>query len=156
MPNVMVIYDSQSGFTELMAKAVVEGVQEVKGIDVELLKVGTPFSVSRLESADAIILGSPAIYGNTTEWMKIFLDSLSCAKEANRINLSGKIGGVFGSYGWDGGWIVDMLSKEMEAFEIKIVAPAVSLVHGMYEKVQIDEKSVEICRELGRVIAEKC
>ena len=155
MPKVMVIYDSQSGFTELMAKAVVEGVHEVKSVEVELLKVGTPFSVSRLESADALILGSPAIYGSTTEWMKIFLESLSCAKEANRINLSGKLGGVFGSYGWDGGWIVDMLSKELESLEIKIAAPAVALVHGMYEKVELDEKSIERCRELGRVIAEK-
>ena len=88
--------------------------------------------------------------------MKIFLESLSCAKEANRINLSGKLGGVFGSYGWDGGWVVDMVSKELEALEVKIAASAVASVHGMYEKVQLDEKSVEKCRELGRVLAEKC
>jgi hypothetical protein len=48
-----------------------------------------------------------------------------------------------------------MLSKELESLEITIAAPAVALVHGMYEKVELDEKSIDRCRELGRVIAEK-
>jgi len=156
MSKVIVVYDSKTGFTEQMAKAVVEGVKGVEGVNVELFKVGTPFSISQLNSADALIFGSPTIYGSTTPEMNTFIEALKEHKKSKRLKLSGKIGGVFGSYGWDGGWIVDMLTKELKALEIKIAAPAVSLVHGMYEKVQLDNESIKKCRELGRVIAKKC
>ena len=46
MSKEIVVYDSKTGFTEQMAKAVVDGVKDVEGVDVELLKVGTPFSIS--------------------------------------------------------------------------------------------------------------
>lgn len=157
MSKVIVIYDSQTGFTKRMAEAVVEGVRNAKGVEVELLKVGTPFSISKLDAADAIILGSPTIYGSVTSEMRTLLESVREHYESKRLNLSGKIGGVFGSYEWDGGWVVETLSVEMEALGIKIVAPAVSLVDGMggrYE-IRIDEKSLQRCRELGGAVAEK-
>jgi multimeric flavodoxin WrbA len=43
--KVCVIYDSLVGFTEMMAKAVIKGVKSVQGIEAELLKIGTPFSM---------------------------------------------------------------------------------------------------------------
>jgi len=157
MPKVVVIYDSQTGFTERMAKAVVEGVESVKGVDVELLKLRTPFSISKLDVADGIILGSPTIYGSVTPEMRTFLECVRVNKESKRLKLSGKAGGVFGSYGWDGGWVVDQLSIDMKALGIKIVAPTVSLADGTSGKYKIpmDEKSLQRCRDLGRTVAEK-
>lgn len=52
-----------------MAKAVVEGAKVVKGAEVDLLRAGTPFSISKLSTADAIVLGSPTHYGNVTSDM---------------------------------------------------------------------------------------
>lgn len=157
MGKVIVIYDSKSGFTEKMAKAVVEGAESVKGVDAELLKLGTPFSISKLDAADGIVLGSPTIYGNVTPEMRTFLESVRANKESKRLKLSGKVGGVFGSYGWDGGWVVDQLSLDMKALGIRIVAPTVSLADGLggRYKVQIDEKSLQLCRDLGRTVAER-
>ena len=131
MSKVIVIYDSQTGFTERMAKAVVKGVVETIDINVELIKIGKPFSVTKLDSVDAIIIGSPTIYGNVTPGMRYFLECVSAHKEAKRLKLSGKIGGVFGSYGWDGGWAIEKLKTDMETLGIKIVTPAVSLADGM-------------------------
>jgi len=155
MSKVIVIYDSRTGFTERMAKTVVEGAEKVRGVEVKLLKVGTPFSISELDTADAIILGSPTIYGSVTPEMGIFLECVRAHKQSKRLKLSGKIGGVFGSYGWDGGWVIEKLGADIKALGIKVVAPAVSLAHEMYEEIRIDEEALKRCRELGRAVAEK-
>ena len=61
MARVVVICDSKSGFTERMAKAVVEDTKSIKDVEVELLKMGTPFSISKIDAADGIIFRSPTI-----------------------------------------------------------------------------------------------
>lgn len=156
MAKVIVVYDSQTGNTEKMAKAVVEGAKTVKGVEVELLKAGTAFSISKLDSADAIIFGSPTRYGSVTLEMRNLLEAMKEHKESKKLKLSGKIGGAFGSYGWDGGWVVDKLEITMRDLGIKVVAHAVSAVDKMGGMgVRIDEESLQKCRELGRAVAEK-
>lgn len=156
MSNVIVIYDSRTGFTERMAQAVVEGVEGVTGVDVELLKVGTPFSVSKLNQAGAIILGSPTIYGSVTPEMGVFLECVRAHVESKRLNLSGKIGGVFASYEWDGGWVAEKIGADLKALGIQVVAPTVSLADGMGGKyaIRLDDDALQKCHDLGRVIAE--
>ena len=155
MPRVTVVYDSRGGFTEKMAKAVVEGAKNVKNVEVELLKAGTPFSISKLDATDGIILGSPTIYGSVTQEMRNILTVLREHKEAGRLKLKGKVGGVFGSYGWDGGWVTDKLASDMKGLGINVVAPAVSVVHEQYDTSSIDEKTLQKCRDLGKAVAEK-
>lgn len=155
MPSIIVIYDSRGGFTERMAKAVVEGAKGVRGVEVEVFKLGTPFSISKLDSADAIILGSPTIYGSVTPEMRDFLESIKEHQKSKRLKLSGKLGGVFGSYGWDGGLVIERLSAEMKSFGIRIAAPVVSVSHERYEVFSIVEESLQMCRDLGRTIAER-
>lgn len=155
MRKVVVVYDSRSGFTEKMAKAVVEGAKSVKDVEVELLKVGTPFSISKLSATDGIIFGSPTIYGSVTQEMRNILTSLREHKEAGRLSLSGKIGGVFGSYGWDGGWVVDKLALDMKDLGVTVVAPPVSAVHEQYATLSIDEETLQKCRDLGKAVAQK-
>jgi len=157
MSKVIVIFDSKTGFTEQMAKAVVEGAKDVGGVDVELIKVGTPFSISRLNSADALIFGSPTRYGGVTQEMGFFLENVEAHKESKRLNLSGKIGGVFASYEWDGGWVAEKIKANMESLGIRVVSPPVSLADGMHGRhgINIDEEAIQMCRDLGRAVAEK-
>ena len=157
MSKVIVVYDSKTGFTEQMAKAVVEGVKGVEGVDVELFKVGTPFSISQLNSADALIFGSPTRYGGVTQEMGFFLENVEAHKESKRLNLSGKIGGVFASYEWDGGWVAEKIKATMEALGIRVVEPLVSLVDGVHgrRRLQMDEEALQKCRDLGKAVAEK-
>jgi flavorubredoxin len=155
MAKVLVIYDSRKGFTEKMAEAVYEGGKDIQGIEVEKVKVGTAFSISKLDEADGIIFGSPTIYGSITPEMRTFIETLKEHKKTNRLQLSNKIGGIFGSYGWDGGWVVDKLAIDLEYLGIKVVTPPVSAVHGIYNKVGLDEDTRQQCLELGRVVAKK-
>ena len=153
MTKVIVIYDSNTGFTEKMANAVVEGIKEVEE-EVELIKIGTPFNITRLEETEAIILGSPTVYGSISREMRTFLESVKESKETNMLKLKNKIGGVFGSYSWDGGWVIRKLISEMEVLGIKIVAPEVSLVNSMIgSPVEIDENDLKKCSALGRTVA---
>jgi flavorubredoxin len=153
MSKIIVIYDSKTGFTEKMANAVVKGIKEIEE-EVELIKVGTSFSVSKLDDTEAIILGSPTIYGSISREMRAFLESVKESKETDMLKLKNKKGGVFGSYSWDGGWIIRKLKSEMEVLGIKIVAPEVSLVNPMTgTSVKIDEKDLKKCNDLGKTVA---
>jgi NAD(P)H dehydrogenase (quinone) len=156
MLKIVVIYDSKSGNTEKMAKAVIEGVSSIKGVDVELYKVGAHFPVSLLDKADAIILGSPTIYGSPAPDMREFLTAVTDLKKSGKLLLKNKIGGVFGTYGWDGGWVVDSLVETMKNLTIRVISPVVSAVDQMGGMgVRISEENLKKCRELGKAVAEK-
>ena len=150
LSRVLVIYDSQSGFTEKMAKFVIKGAEKVKGVEVELLKVGAPFSLFKIEKADAIIFGSPNNYSNVTSEMNTVLESLK-----NLDKVSGKIGGVFGSYTWNRGEVVEKLNMYIAAFGMRVVAPPVSIAYRDYEEIHIDKEYLQKCIDLGRIVAEQ-
>lgn len=152
MHKVVVIYDSQTGFTEKMAEAVAKGARGVEGVEVELLKLGTPFSTSRLTSVDAIAFGSPVVYGSVTKGMRLFLQSI---KEQPRLDLSGKIGGAFGSYAFSGGWVINEFSEDMVTMGLRIVAPPVAAVDGIGRRqpLRLDKETFQRCTNLGRTLA---
>jgi len=156
MSKILVIFDSETGNTEKMAKAIVEGISQIESVEFELLKAGTPFSITKLNTADALIFGSPTRYGNVTHEMNEFLESAKEHSESNRLKLLGKIGGAFGSYAWDGGWVTYKLEAEMKTLGIQIVVPAVSAVDNMGAMgSRINEAAFKKCREMGKAIANK-
>lgn len=119
--KIMVIYDSQTGNTEKMAKAVAEGASSVAGAVVEVKKIGEAFPLSMLEKADGLIIGSPCIYANVTDDMRGFLSNVNDAVKASRVNVKGHNAAIFGSYGWDGAWVMETLLKgTMHSFGYKV------------------------------------
>ena len=95
MPKLLVFYYSSSGNTEKMAQAVAEGAKSIENIDVQL---GYQINVDELNEFHAIIIGTPTYRKQMPIAIKTFLDEVS----AKGISLKGKIGSVFGSYGWSG------------------------------------------------------
>ncbi len=114
--KVKIIFYSMYGHTYRMAEAVAEGVREVKGAEVELLKVPelvpedilvssgakkaqeafahVPVTkVDDLIDADAIIMGTPVRYGNMSSQLRNFLDQTGSLWAKNA--LVGKVGSVF-------------------------------------------------------------
>jgi multimeric flavodoxin WrbA len=154
MTKVVIIYDSKSGNTETMAKSIAEGAKAVNGVEVLLKKLGEPFSLRILEDADALILGSPARYGHVTLEMRDFLACLRGAQEAGRLELRGKIGAAFGSYGWDGGVCMERLGIDLGNLGIKVQSPVLAQVPPLPYSA-LKEKSIKECRNLGRTVAEK-
>jgi len=107
--NIVVIYDSQTGNTEKMAHAIAEGAGSVEGVEVEVKKVGEPFPMSKLTDADGVFFGSPCIYANVTPAMQSLLGSLSMQINVAKVSVKGKPAAIFGSYGWDGAWVMEEL-----------------------------------------------
>jgi flavodoxin I len=140
--KLLILYYSQTGNTEKMAKAVEEGAKSVVGINVEMKYFARP---EELKEADAIIFGIPTYYHDMGIDMKNLLEGVS--KE--EINLAGKVGAAFGSYGWSGE-APNMLVEIMEnRFGMDVVKPALRI------KYNPDEKGLEECRKLGKAVAEK-
>ncbi|HDQ05705.1 MAG TPA: FprA family A-type flavoprotein [Candidatus Bathyarchaeota archaeon] len=142
MLNLLIVYYSQTGNTEKMAKAVEEGAKSVVGVNVELKYFVRP---EELAEADAIILGMPTYYHDIGLDMKSLLEGAS--KEG--INLKGKVGAAFGSYGWSGEAPNILVEIMKNRFGMDVVEPALRI------KYNPDEKGLEECRKLGRIVAEK-
>lgn len=116
--KVLVVFYSMYGHTYEMAKAVVEGAQEVADSEVKLMRVPETLSVDLLrrlnaeafqrsiqhipvatledlKEPDAIIFGTPTRYGNMIGQMREFLDSTGPLWAEGA--LIGKVGSVFTS-----------------------------------------------------------
>jgi multimeric flavodoxin WrbA len=78
MAKVAVVYHSGYGHTAEQAKAVLRGVQSVSGIKATLVAVeNIEEQWGTLESADAIIFGSPTYMGSASAQFKTFMDASS-------------------------------------------------------------------------------
>jgi flavodoxin I len=154
MPKVVIVYDSKTGNTELMANAVAEGANSVKGVKTELRNIGAKFPISTLKDADAVVIGSPTLYGNITHEVQEFLANLGYLQQSKRIILKGKKGAAFGSYGWDGGWNTERIEDMLKKLGVQLVAPSVSAAdQGNVMQMKIHKDDLAKCRELGSAVA---
>lgn len=105
MTKILVLYYSRYGNTELMAKQVARGVEEVDTVEAIVRTVpavspnteatepgipskGAPYATQEdLENCDGLILGSPTRFGNMAAPLKYFLD------QSGSVWMSGKLAG---------------------------------------------------------------
>lgn len=140
--KILIVYYSQTGNTEKMARAIEEGAKSVVGIEVEMKYFVRP---EELKEADAIILGMPTYYHEIGMDMKNLLEEAS----KQEINLKGKVGAVFGSYGWSGEAPILLNEIMKNRFEMNVIEPPLRI------KYNPDSKGLEDCRKLGKTVAEK-
>ena len=88
-----------------------------------------------------MVLGSPTINGDATKPIWDLLASLTV------VNLEGKIGAAFGSYGWSGE-AVAMLEDRMKGLKFRIPMP------GMRVKLIPTQEELDACRDFGQQLAE--
>ena len=151
MPKIIVIYDSLTGNTEMMASAVAKGVAKT-GIEVILKKAGDS-NPQDLVAADGIIMGSPTYFGQMSSRLKQLIDeTIKVHKE-----LSGKVGGAFASCGGKASGGETTLLSIIHAM----------LIHGMIVQGRADDKHYGVavegvpkkvdlaeCEKLGKIVAE--
>ncbi|MEM1539471.1 MAG: flavodoxin domain-containing protein [Candidatus Bathyarchaeia archaeon] len=142
MPKVLVLYYSRTGNTEKMAKAVAEGAKTLQGVEVELNYRATP---EMLAGFDAIAVGMPTYHHDMTADVKRLFEETAI----KNINLKGKVGAAFGSYGWSGEAPKLVLEIMRNKFEMDVIEPPLLI------KYTPDQVGLEKCRELGKKIAEK-
>jgi len=140
--RLLVLYYSQTGNTEKMARAVEEGAKSVAGVNVEVKYFVRP---EELAEADGIILGMPTYHHDMGIDMKRLLEEVA----VKGIDLKGKVGAAFGSYGWSGEAPRMLLEVIKNKFEMETIEPPLLI------KYNPDEKGLEECRKLGKTVAER-
>jgi len=144
-PNrkVLIVYDTMWKSTEIMANAIMDGVQELD-IDVRLYNVNAAHItelVTEALGAAAIAVGSPTLNMTLMPQMASMLTYWKGLKPAE------KTGFAFGSYGWSkhgGPTEVEAYLKEMK---FDIIRPPLT------NQYVPGEEALEECREAGRQLA---
>lgn len=140
MAKLVIIYGTGFGNTEIMAKTIEEGARSM-GVDITIKKIEEA-SVSDVEKADAIAIGSPTYKGAAMPTVIKFVESLS------KLPLKGKIGVAFGSYGWSGE-AASVISKMLMGYGMDMIDPELKI------KRMPEDESLEMCKELGKLLAKK-
>jgi flavodoxin short chain len=141
MAKAIIVYETRSGNTEMMAKAIETGLKKVS-VEVELKKAART-KAEDLKDVNAVVLGSPTYVRALIAAMKTFLF------EMDKVDLKGKVGAAFGSYGWSGE-SVEILTETMKNLAgMDVIEP------GLKVKRRPTEKGLEDCREFGKKIVER-
>ena len=140
MSKVAVVFWSGTGNTQAMAEAVADGARE-KGADVSLIEAGS-FSADMVADYEGIAFGCPAMGDEVLEE-----DEFEPMFTAVEGSLTGKKGGLFGSYGWgDCQWMRDWEERCSNA-GITLAADSVTANDAP------DDDAVAACKELGAALA---
>ena len=132
---------SPHGNTRTMAAAVRRGLEEsgVKVVELALYEADEGEIRDELEQADALLMATPTINRDAPPPVWKALSLLST------VTPRGKVGGVFGSYGWSGE-AVKLVEDRLAG--LKYTLPE----EGIHFRFKPTEADVQACQEFGRKI----
>lgn len=142
--KVVIVFDTMWGSTDKMAVAIAEGVTS-QGVDAKILKLRlSPNSeaVTEILEAKAVLVGSPTINNGMFPTIGSFLTYITGLKPKC------KFWSFFGSYGWGGGAVRNMIKVAKDA-GFEVVEP------GVEAKFIPDTEEQKKCFEFGQQIAQK-
>ncbi len=142
MSKVLIIYHTQSGNTEKMAKAVYEGAVSA-GAQVTMKKAFDT-NADDFVNCDAVIIGSPNYFSYMAGAIKDVFDRTLFTL---RGKVTGKPYATFGSYGGGGDAALLTLNKMCEGLELKKAADSVGAQR------EPSSEALEKCRALGAKMA---
>jgi multimeric flavodoxin WrbA len=144
MKKLLLIYSSQTGHTETMARAVCEGVAELAD-DVELRqKPALAAGLDDLLWANGLLIGTPENFGYMSGAVKDFLDRTYYPAQGK---VTGLPYAVFVSAENDGSGAVKAIDRIALGYGWNQVAEPVVV------KGELDEPALRRCRELGQTLA---
>ncbi|MDO3377377.1 FprA family A-type flavoprotein [Geoalkalibacter halelectricus] len=140
--QVLLLTLSPHGNTRTMAAAVREGLESAGAEVTEfgLVDLDDELVRDELERADALVVGSPTINRDAPPPVWRVLALLSS------VTPKGKVGAVFGSYGWSGE-AVKLIEERLRGLKYQLPVPGISF------RFTPTDKDVETCREFGRNLA---
>lgn len=116
MKKALIVYATRTQNTKGIAELIAEGLR-MSGVEVTLMNANDPkLENIKFDDYDAIVLGSATYHGEMMQHMKTLLFRLESA------NLSGKVGGAFGAYGWSGEAPVRIFDTMANVFGMKMVS----------------------------------
>lgn len=143
MAKLLVIYHSQTGNTEAMAKAVYKGASSA-GATVSLRKAADATSEDLL-ACDAVAFGSPVYFGYMAGGLKDFFDRVWLTIRDSVVN---KPYTAFGSAGSGGRQALDSIDRVCNSFRLK------KAFGGVIATGKPASDVLEQCKELGKKLAQ--
>jgi multimeric flavodoxin WrbA len=146
MPVILVVYHSQTGNTEKMARAVAQGAERIKVTEV-ILKKAADASLDDLLSCDGLAVGTPENFGYMSGAVKDFFDRTFYPAEGKVFR---KPYVVFVSAGNDGTGAVNSIERIALGYQFKkVYDPVIART----SEGGVTDEILEMCRELGQTIA---
>lgn len=139
MSRLVIIYGTGSHNTERMAVAIEEGAR-AEGVETVLRNVNDA-SRDELKDTDAIAIGSPNYNHAMMPTVKKFLNDVS------DIDMSGKVGLAFGSYGWS--------FEATDEINSKLKSYGSEMLQDLCVKRMPGDEELELCRRVGAQLASK-
>jgi anaerobic nitric oxide reductase flavorubredoxin len=142
--KVVIVYDTMWGSTEKMARAIAEGAAS-KEVEVKFLKLraaNRTEAMTEILDAKAVVVGSPTLNNGMFPTLGSFLTY------ATGLRPKGKLWGFFGSYGWGGGAVKNMVEMAKKA-GFEVCEPIVEV------KYVPDDEDLKKCFQFGQQIATK-
>jgi len=145
--KALVVYDTMWHSTEMMAKAICDGIEK-QGVNVKVFNLEVNHHsdiMTEVLDARAIVLGSPTLNNGLLPAMAGFLNYMKGLKPGT------KIGAAFGSYGWSGE-AVKIMTQYMKDMKFNIIEPGVRFQY-VPTHAQLKE-CVEFGKRIGKAIKE--
>jgi flavorubredoxin len=140
--KALVIYDTMWHSTEMMAKAIVEGLAQ-EGVSTRLCDLATTHRsdiITEVLDAGALVIGSSTLNNGMLPRMADLLHYMKGLRPAR------KIGVAFGSYGWSGE-AMKLITAAIEEMKFTIIDPGINIQYVP------KDGDLEKCAELGRKVA---
>lgn len=142
--KAVITFDTMWGSTEMMARAIEDGLEK-EGIDVIVLPLkGSDRSVVMTEvlEAGALLVGSPTINNNIFPSVADVLSYMRGLKPANLV------GAAFGSFGWSGE-AAKQVNEYLTQIKVELVSEPLNLLF------RPDDEGIAKCRQLGKDVASR-
>ncbi|OPY06275.1 MAG: Flavodoxin [Syntrophus sp. PtaB.Bin001] len=146
MTRILIIYHSQTGNTQKMAKAVFEGASAVEDVDVDL-KQAASATLEDLLSCDGLAVGTPENFGYMSGMLKDFFDRTYLGAQ-NKVFRKPFV--IFVSAGNDGTGALNSIERIALGYKFKKV------FNPVIARGKITDDILEKCRELGGTLAAGC
>ncbi len=148
MKKILVIYHSQAGVTEKMARAVADGAAAMDGAEAQLLQAGQA-GLDELLACDGMVIGSPEYFGYMAGGVKDLFDRTYEAAHTDSRAFR-KPYAVFVHAGNDGSGALASIERICRGYKFKKVLEPV-VVCG-----EVTPEVIARCFELGQTIAAGC
>jgi flavodoxin len=144
MKKVLIAYVSRTGITEAMANYIAEGLR-IGGQEVDVKKIAAIENEKGIAGYDAYVFGCPTYHKDITGGMKHFLF------KAGKANLTGKIGGAFGSHTHSGESAPMIFDTMQHVFKMDMTnLGPLNLTEAMVQSGD----GMKACQDYGKAIAE--
>jgi len=140
--EVLILYYSKTGRTEILANSVAEGARTIEDVSVSVRRVDYA-TVNDFISCDAVAFGSPNYFSYMAGLMKYFFDKALNIRE----KVNGKPAVAFTSGGGSSNSALLSLERMISSFRLQKVA------EGVVSEGAPDEEDFAACKKLGEALA---